>query len=125
VTQAGLGEIAIAVAFSHDVMAKGISKGYPMVLTMPSEGTGFEIGSMALVKGGPEPEAGKAFIDWCMTTECQDLFQEWFRIPLNPKAKVAEGAVTREQVNLIAYDDVWAGENQARLNEKWRELTNK
>ncbi|MDD3749915.1 MAG: ABC transporter substrate-binding protein [Firmicutes bacterium] len=125
VTQAGLGEVAIGIAFSHDVMAKGISKGYPVVLTMPSEGTGYEIGAMALVKGGPEPEEGKAFIDWCMTTECQDLFQEWFRIPLNPDSKVAEGAVTRDEVNLIDYDDVWAGENQERLLEKWRDLTNK
>lgn len=125
VTQAGLGEIAISVAFTHDVMAKGISKGYPIALTLPSEGTGYEIGAMGLVKGGPEPEEAKEFIDWCMTTECQDLMQEWFRIPLNPEAKVAEGAVTRDQVNLISYDDVWAGENQAHLNEKWRELTNK
>ena len=125
VTQAGLGEVAIGIAFSHDVMAKGISKGYPVAMSMPSEGTGFEIGAMALVKSGPEQEAGKAFIDWCMTTECQDLMQQWFRIPLNPEAKVAEGAVTREQVKLIPYDDVWAGENQGLLNEKWRELTNK
>ncbi|MBC7083342.1 MAG: hypothetical protein H5T95_07615 [Firmicutes bacterium] len=80
---------------------------------------------MAVVKGGPEPELAKQFITWALSTECQDLMREWFRIPLNPKAKVAEGAVTPDEVNLIAYDDIWAGENQKRLIEKWRALTNK
>lgn len=125
VTQVGLGEIAIGLAFSHDILAKGISKGYPIKMVFPSEGTGYEIGAMAVVKGGPEPELAKQFITWALSTQCQDLMREWFRIPLNPKAKVAEGAVTPDQVNLIAYDDIWAGENQKRLIEKWRALTNK
>lgn len=125
VTQAGLGEIGLGIAFSHDVLAKGTSKGYPVVLSFPEEGTGFEIGAMALVKGGPEPDLAKKFMDWMLTPEAQNLMQEWFRIPLNPKAKVAPGAVTAEAVKLIDYDDVWAGENQARLVEKWRLLTGK
>ncbi|MGE5551855.1 MAG: ABC transporter substrate-binding protein [Bacteroidota bacterium] len=125
VTQVGLGEIAIGIAFSHDVLAKGISKGYPVKLVLPSEGTGYEIGAMALVKGGPEPELAKQFINWTLTVECQNLMQQWFRIPLNPKAKVAEGAVTPDEVKLFDYDDVWAGQNQQRLVEKWRTLTNK
>ena len=29
ITQAGLGEIAVGIAFSHDILAKGTSKGYP------------------------------------------------------------------------------------------------
>ena len=125
VTQAGLGEIAVGIAFSHDVMAKGTAKGYPVKLTLPSEGTGYEIGAMAVVKGGPEPDLAKQFITWALSTECQDLMQEWFRIPLNPRAKVAPGAVGPDQVKLIPYDDVWAGQNQARLIDKWREMTNK
>ena len=125
VTQAGLGEIAVGIAFSHDVMAKGTAKGYPVKLTFPSEGTGYEIGAMAVVRGGPEPDLAKQFITWELSTECQDLMQEWFRIPLNPRAKVAPGAVGPDQVKLIPYDDVWAGQNQARLIDKWREMTNK
>ncbi|HHY46357.1 MAG TPA: ABC transporter substrate-binding protein [Firmicutes bacterium] len=125
VTQAGLGEIAIGISFSHDVLAKGTSKGYPVKLIFPSEGTGYEIGAMAVVKGGPEPELARQFITWALSTECQDLMQQWFRIPLNPKARVAKGAVTPDQVKLINYDDIWAGQNQARLVEKWRSLLNK
>ncbi|MGE5571568.1 MAG: hypothetical protein ACM3ZU_00925 [Bacteroidota bacterium] len=71
---------------------------------------------MAVVKGGPEPELAKQSITWALSTQCQGLMKEWFRIPLNPK--VAESAVTPDQVNLIAYDEIWAGENQKRLIEK-------
>jgi len=30
ITQAGLGEIAIGIAFSHDILAKGTAAGYPI-----------------------------------------------------------------------------------------------
>ena len=64
--EAGLGEVAVGIAFSHDIMAKGIKKGYPVVMTFPKEGTGYEIGAVSLLKGGPEPELAKVFFDWLM-----------------------------------------------------------
>jgi iron(III) transport system substrate-binding protein len=125
VTQAGLGEIAIGIAFSHDILAKGTSKGYPVKGTFPSEGTGYEIGGLGLIKGGPEPELGKKFIDWTLSKRAQDLMQVWFRIPLNPEAEIAAGATKAADVKLINYDDEWAGNNNKRLIEKWRQMIGK
>jgi len=101
IAMAGLGEVAVGIAFSHDIMAKGINKGYPVVMTFPEEGTGYEVGGLSLIKGGPEPELAKQFIDWCYTVEAQDLFQKYNRLPVNPKATVKEGSVTLDQVKLI------------------------
>lgn len=123
--QAGLGEIAVGIAFSHDIMAKGVMQGYPLKMTFPEEGTGYEIGGLSLIKGGPEPELGKEFIDWTFSVEAQNLFQEYFRIPVNPGATVAEGAVTLDQINLIDFDHIWAGENKDRLVEAWRDRIGK
>jgi iron(III) transport system substrate-binding protein len=125
VTQAGLGEIAIGIAFSHDILAKGTSQGYPIKGSFPSEGTGYEIGGLALVKGGPEPELGKKFIDWALSKRAQDLMKVWFRIPLNPQAEIAAGATKASDVKLINYDDEWAGNNNKRLIEKWRQIIGK
>ena len=125
ITQAGLGEIAIGIAFSHDILAKGTSKGYPIKATFPSEGTGYEIGVVALIKGGPEPELGKKFIDWVLSKRAQDLLQAWFRIPLNPQAEVAAGATKASDVKLINYDAEWSGNNNKRLIEKWRQIIGK
>jgi iron(III) transport system substrate-binding protein len=125
ITQAGLGEIAIGIAFSHDILAKGTSAGYPIKGSFPSEGTGYEIGGLGLVKGGPEPELGKKFIDWCLSKRAQDLMKVWFRIPLNPQAEIAAGATKASEVKLINYDDEWAGNNNKRLIEKWRQMIGK
>ena len=120
VTQAGLGEVGIAVSFSHDIIAKGSAKGYPIAITFPKEGTGYEIGAMSLVKGGPQPELAKKFVDWALSVRAQNLMQQWFRIPLNPKAEVAKGAVRADQVKLINFDAVKAGEDRDRLIKRWR-----
>ena len=123
VTQVGFGEVAVGIAFSHDIVKKGPAKGYPVVLSFPKEGTGFEIGAMALIKGGPNQEAAKRFMDWALSVRAQNLMQKWFRTPLNPKAKVAEGAVTADKVKLIQFDSIWAANHRQRLVERWREVT--
>jgi len=125
VTQAGLGEIAIGIAFSHDIIGKGTSQGYPIKATFPKEGTGYEIGALGLVKGGPELELGKKFIDWALSKQAQDLMKVWFRIPLNPQAEIAAGATKASDVKLINYDYEWAGANNKRLIEKWRQTIGK
>ena len=124
VTEAGLGEVAIGIAFSHDVLAKGIKKGYPVTLSFPKEGTGYEIG--AVIKGGPETELAKVFIDWLMTSDAQSLFQAWNRVPLNPEAELAEGLVTASQVALIpgfGARITWYGEHKQDIVDQWRDIT--
>ena len=123
VTQVGFGEVAVGIAFSHDIVKKGPAKGYPVVLSFPKEGTGFEIGAMALVKGGANQVAAKRFMDWALSVRAQNLMQKWFRTPLNPKAEVAEGAITADNVKLIQFDSIWAATHRQRLVERWREAT--
>ena len=125
IAMAGLGEVAVGIAFSHDIMAKGINKGYPVVMTFPEEGTGYEVGGLSLIKGGPEPELAKQFIDWCYTVEAQDLFQKYNRLPVNPKATVKEGSVTLDQVKLIDYDHILAGQSKDEWITLWRDRIGK
>lgn len=125
VTQAGLGEVAVGIGFSHDILAKGVNAGYPVVMSYPEEGTGYEVGGLSLIKGGPEIELGKQFIDWCYGEKAQNLFQNYNRLPVNPKATVKEGAVTLDQVKLIDYDFIWAGENKDKFVTAWRDRIGK
>jgi iron(III) transport system substrate-binding protein len=125
IPMAGLGEVAVGIAFSHDILAKGVNKGYPVVMTFPKEGTGYEIGGLSMIKGGPEPELGKKFIDWCFTTKAQNLFQKYNRVPVNPKATVGKGSVTLDQVDLIEYDHIWAGQNKGDMIKAWRDRIGK
>ena len=110
-----LGEAAIALTFSHDGL-QPTTEGYPIELSFPTDGTGYEVGAMALIKGGPadEQENAKKFIDFMCSAEGQNLYAEnnSFRVPTNTQATVAEGLVTLDSVAVIDYDAVWAAEHK-------------
>ena len=115
-----LGEAAIGISFSHDSL-KPTAEGYPIALSFPKEGTGYEIGAVALINGGPEKEMdnAKKFIDWCLSKEGQNLYEDSksFRMPVNKDANPPKGAIKISDLNVIEYDFVWAGENRKRLVE--------
>jgi iron(III) transport system substrate-binding protein len=125
VTQVGLGEVAVGISFSHDILKKGKRSGYPVALSVPSDGTASEIGAMAVVKGAREPELARRFIDELLSAEAQNALQEFSRVPLNPKAAVADGAVKASQVKLISFDATKAAESQKDILEKWRKVTSR
>jgi iron(III) transport system substrate-binding protein len=123
VTQAGLGEVAVGISFSHDILRKGRDAGYPVALTVPKEGTASEIGGLAMIKGAREPELARRFIDETLSTDAQNVLQKFNRVPLNPKAVVAKGAVTPSAVKLIAFDPVKAAQEQKEILDQWRKVT--
>lgn len=124
-TNVGLGEAAIGLVFSHDGL-KPVAEGYPVEVVFPEDGTGYEIGGIALVKNGPEDEMenAKIFIDWVLSKEGQELFEESksFRLPVNVTATPPEGAINIDDLKTIDYDFIWAGENRDKLVEEFTEI---
>ncbi|MDP5274048.1 ABC transporter substrate-binding protein [Chengkuizengella axinellae] len=120
--QAGFGETGVGISFAHDIL-KPKHEGYPITLSFPTDGTGYEVGAVALIKGGPSDQAenAKKFIDWAISKQAQDLYADSgsFRLPVNPEAKVPEGAVKLSDLSVIDYDAVWAGENRDDLLDKF------
>lgn len=123
VTQVGMGEAGVGIAFAHDVLKKGIERGYPVVLSVPEDGTPPEIGAVAIVRGGRQPELARQFVNWLLSDGAQDLLAEFYRVPLNPGARVADGAITRDQLNVIEYDADQAARQQAAVLARWRQVT--
>jgi iron(III) transport system substrate-binding protein len=114
---AGRGEVAIGIAFSHDIVAT-IEDGYEeLTVVFPAEGTGYEIGGMALIKNAPEPVLAKRFMDWALSRQAQEfapLFRA-YQIPTNPDAKVPQKSVRLSSVRTINYDFRWSGDNREAL----------
>jgi len=125
VTQVGLGELGVGIAYAHDILTKGAAKGYPVALSFPKEGSGCEIGAMAIIRGGPDQAQARRFMDWMMTEPAQKLMQNWHRMPLDPKARAAAGEAGAKPARLIAVDIEWAGRNRDRLIARWRQATGK
>ncbi len=115
----GLGEGAVAIVFSHDTVNEIENNKAPLVLSFPAEGTGYEIGAMALVKGAKHPDAAKAWFDWALTPETQSLGPKYKAY----QAPTVKGAVASRpelmQAKLIAYDFQWAGTNKKAFVDKF------
>jgi iron(III) transport system substrate-binding protein len=132
IAQAGMGEIAVGIAFAHDITVKGIWAGYPVEMSFPTEGTGcVNAGTISLIKVKenlePEIPLAKIFFDWSLSAEAQSLYAnpDVGYVPVNPEAELGEGVVSPSAVTCIEFDELWAGENKDRLIDKWRESTGK
>lgn len=122
----GTGEATVGITFLHDGI-KYQKEGYTdIVLGAPSEGTGFEIGGVALLKGGPDQSNAKKFIDWALTKKTQELGKTVgsFQFLTNKNAVNPEEAKVVENTKLIKYDFDWAGKNKKRLVERFTKETN-
>ena len=117
-------QVAIGIAFSHDI-AGAIEDGCDGVaLVFPSEGTGYEIGGMALLNNAPEPELAKRFMDWAITPHAQELGPQFtaYQIPTHPDARVPAKAVRLSTIKTIDYDFEWAGERRQALTNRFSAL---
>lgn len=114
----GLGEAAVGVVFSHDIV-KQMEDGLPLVLTFPSEGTGFEIGGMAIIKGAKHMDAAEKWFDWALTPEAQALGPKYqaYQAPTVGGVELSHPELL--EVNLIAYDFQWAGANKKAFVDKF------
>ncbi|MEW6548673.1 MAG: ABC transporter substrate-binding protein [Spirochaetota bacterium] len=121
----GLGEAAIGITFSHDGL-KPAFEGYPVALSFPKDGTGYEIGCTALIKGAPAREQANAkrFIDWILSKRGQELFEnsKSFRLPVNRLATPPKGAIDTDSLKVIPYNAIWAGENRKRLVDEFSKV---
>jgi len=116
------GEIAVAIIFSHDCVKLQVEGFQDVVVnTFPEEGTGYEIGGMGLIKGAPEPEAAKMWIEWALTPEAQVIGQSVnsLQLPTNPETPVSELSVNLSEVNLVNYNFVAAGLHRTEIVERF------
>lgn len=119
---AGLGETTIGIVFMHDAVAQ-TAAGFPIVTVAPCEGTGYEIGSMSLIKDARNPEAAKQFYDWALTAEMQSKAKDVksFQLPSNKNATASELSPDLSTIKLIDYDFKKYGSSaeRKRLLQKW------
>jgi iron(III) transport system substrate-binding protein len=119
---AATGETLVGIVFQHDGVTQVVS-GAPVKVVSPCEGTGYEIGSMSIVKGARNLDNAKKFYDWALTPEAQALAAEAkaFQVPSNKSAKAPPGAPNLSEIKLIDYDFAKYGSSaeRTRILAKW------
>ena len=96
------GQFVGAPNWAHDILTTK-AKGDPVDLDIISD-TGNEVGSVSIIKGGPNTEASKAFVDWMLTKEAARSTSN--SEPCLPGAwrAPAAGAPTLDTVKMVNYD---------------------
>jgi iron(III) transport system substrate-binding protein len=119
---AATGESLIGITFQHDAVTQAVG-GAPVKIVSPCEGTGYEIGSMSIIKGTKNLANARKWYDWALTPEAQAIGGgvKSFQVPSNKKAPVPEQAPKLAQIKLIDYDFVKYGSSaeRGRLLKKW------
>ena len=113
------GEAAVGIVFSHDIVNEIENNKAPLELTFPAEGTGYEIGAEAILKGAQHMQAAKLWFDWALTAEAQSLGPKYKAY----QAPTVKGAVASRpelmDAKLIPYDFQWAGSNKKAFVDKF------
>lgn len=122
------GETTASISFMHDAVTEA-QAGFPVRANAPCEGTGYEIGSLSIVRGARNLTQARRFADWALTAEAQALgaVTKQFQTPSNRSAPLPEGAPRMDQVKLIDYDFARYGASaeRRRLITRWeREISN-
>ena len=113
------GEAAVGIVFSHDIIHEIDDNQAPLVLTFPSEGTGYEIGGMAIVKGAKHLDSAQTWFDWALTAEAQALGPKYHAYQAPTVSGVELSHPELLQVTLIDYDFQWAGTNKPAIVDKF------
>jgi len=116
------GETTIGVTFLHDGLTE-IANGFPVKIVVPCEGTGYEVGSMSIIKGARNLDNARKFYDWALTPAAQKIGGDLknFQTPSNKSTPVPAGALKMTDLKLINYDFAKYGSaaERKRLLEKW------
>lgn len=113
-----IGETPIAIGYLHDLI-KLQKEGAPIIITIPKDGTGYEIAAMSLIKGGKEPVEAKKLYDWILNEKAQGIIASWYVIPLSSLAPQDKVVYKPEDINLIEQNLLWEAQNMERLIDKW------
>jgi iron(III) transport system substrate-binding protein len=116
-----IGEIPIGIGYAHDQVKLKVEAKAPVVITAPSEGTGYELASMSIVKGGKDAVQAKKLYDWILSKEAQDIIASWYVVPVSTIAIPNENAFNIAKIKTVNQDIRWDGDkvNSDRLKDRW------
>jgi iron(III) transport system substrate-binding protein len=121
------GETAIGSTVLHGVVNESV-RGFPVKPILPCEGVGYEVGSMAIIKGTRNADNARKFFDWALTVEAQKIGLEVgeYAIPTNRNVPLPPQVPNLASIKLIDYDTAKYGSaaERKRLLERWEKEIN-
>jgi len=121
------GETGIGSTVLHGVINE-VVRGFPVKAILPCEGVGYEVGSMAIIKGARNMDNAKKFFDWALTPAAQQIGLDIkeYAIPTNRNVTLPPQVPNLADIKLIDYDSAKYGTTieRKRLLERWEKEIN-
>ena len=114
------GEAAVGITLEDAALRYKLGGG-PVQIVYPSDGTSLVPDAMALVANGPNPSAGKQFLDYMISKEAQSSVAAIGRRPVRLDVESVKELTPLNEIKTIQYDLLWAVENKKRLVERWND----
>jgi iron(III) transport system substrate-binding protein len=119
ITLLARGEAIVGMMWAHESIGARLAAGQPLETIVPPD-SGFEIGAVSIIRGGPNPTGARRYVDFLMSPPPQVINAErGFRYPVRADVPVPQGATPFEQLRFVDYDRTWAIENMARVRDRW------
>ena len=116
------GEQAVGITLEDNAF-RFVQGGGPVKIVYPEDGTVAAPDGIALLKGAPRPDAGKVFIDWCLSKPIQEfLVESQARRSVRTDCKDPVGLPPLKTIKTIPYDFGWAAKNKEAFSKKFNDL---
>ncbi len=113
------GEFAVGLTL-EEAAQRYVAGGAAVAIVYPAPATSALPDAVALVKGGPNPEAGKAFIDFVLSKEIQEfLVEKMQRRSVRIDVPQPEGLPALDEIAIQNYDMAWAGAERENIIKRY------
>ena len=115
--------LGISLEYAGPLWAKG---GAPVKVVYPSDGTTFSMEGVAIVKGGPNTENAKVFVDFINRKDVREMIlAETFRRPTRADldlARLPGSLPPMSQIRIANYDEQGWTDQRAKTLEKIKDV---
>lgn len=116
------GEQAVGITLEDNAF-RYVQGGGPVAIVYPADGTVAAPDGIALLKGAPDLENAKIFIDWCLSKSVQEyLVDAMARRPVRTDCKNPKGLPALSTIKTIPYDFGWAAKNKTAFVAKFNDI---
>jgi iron(III) transport system substrate-binding protein len=113
------GEQAVGLTLEDNAF-RYFAGGGPVAIVYPEDGTVAAPDGIALLKGAPNLENAKKFIDWCLSKPVQEyLVDAMARRPVRTDTRDPKGLPPLSTIKTVPYDFGWAAKNKDGFVKKF------
>jgi iron(III) transport system substrate-binding protein len=121
VTLMNAGERSVGMGVSLAAPLLSLSRGNPLKIVYPTDGTLAVYSPSAIPKNAPHPNAAKLFMEFASGPGYAEITRKFFIMPLRPEVSPPEGAKPFADVKLIQATPAQIEDGVPEIKEKWRD----